>query len=114
MTSQRPERIQRKRQRGWKKPDNTVCVTRGTFWGNPFVIRPDLPAGQKFGQYYAVHTVQDALDCYREYLDELPELKAKARRTLKGKNLACWCHPSEPCHADILLQIANDAEGSDK
>lgn len=29
------------------------------------------------------------------------------KRELKGKNLMCWCPLGEPCHADILLQIAN-------
>jgi hypothetical protein len=32
---------------------------------------------------------------------------ADARRVLRGKNLACWCKPGEPCHADVLLEIAN-------
>ena len=26
---------------------------------------------------------------------------------LKGKNLACWCKPGTPCHADVLLRMAN-------
>jgi len=26
---------------------------------------------------------------------------------LRGKNLACWCKPGEPCHADVLLELAN-------
>jgi len=29
------------------------------------------------------------------------------RRELAGKDLACWCPLSEPCHADVLLEIAN-------
>jgi len=29
---------------------------------------------------------------------------------LRGKNLACWCKIGEPCHADILLKIANEEE----
>jgi hypothetical protein len=29
------------------------------------------------------------------------------RRELKGRDLACWCKPDEPCHADVLLEIAN-------
>lgn len=29
------------------------------------------------------------------------------RAALRGKNLACWCRPGEPCHADVLLEIAN-------
>lgn len=34
------------------------------------------------------------------------------REELAGKDLACWCHPGDPCHADVLLEIAN-AEAAD-
>src|ERR687885_3061091 len=33
-------------------------------------------------------------------VDRVPELK--------GKTLACWCSP-EPCHGDVLLQLAEEA-----
>ena len=26
---------------------------------------------------------------------------------LRGKDLACWCPPGAPCHADVLLLLAN-------
>jgi hypothetical protein len=26
---------------------------------------------------------------------------------LRGKNLACWCPLNQPCHADVLLELAN-------
>lgn len=29
------------------------------------------------------------------------------RRELGGKDLMCWCPPELPCHADVLLEIAN-------
>lgn len=29
------------------------------------------------------------------------------REKLRGRDLACWCKPGEPCHADILLELAN-------
>lgn len=29
------------------------------------------------------------------------------RTHLRGRDLACWCKPGEPCHADVLLEIAN-------
>jgi hypothetical protein len=29
------------------------------------------------------------------------------RQHLKDKNLACWCAPGQPCHADVLLELAN-------
>ncbi len=31
-------RVQRKRTKGYKLPDNTKCVNRGTKWGNPFKV----------------------------------------------------------------------------
>ena len=36
---------------------------------------------------------------------------AAAREELRGKNLACFCPLSEPCHADVLLEVANEEEG---
>jgi hypothetical protein len=27
--------------------------------------------------------------------------------SLRGKNLACWCPLDQPCHADVLLELAN-------
>jgi len=29
------------------------------------------------------------------------------RRELCGKDLACWCPLDQPCHADVLMEIAN-------
>jgi hypothetical protein len=36
-----------------------------------------------------------------------PHALAAIRRELRGKDLACWCKPGEPCHADVLLELAN-------
>jgi hypothetical protein len=33
-----PQRIQRKRAKGWKMPKGVVYVGRGSKWGNPFAI----------------------------------------------------------------------------
>jgi len=30
-----------------------------------------------------------------------------AHTALRGRDLACWCRLDEPCHADVLLEIAN-------
>jgi hypothetical protein len=32
---------------------------------------------------------------------------AEARRELRGRDLACWCSLDGPCHADVLLKVAN-------
>lgn len=106
----KPIRIQRERKRGWRKPPNTTCVTRGTLWGNPFIVRPDLPVSEKVGPYFAVPTVEDAVSIYREFLCASPDLVEKAKRNLFGKNLACWCALDQPCHADVLLELANAPE----
>lgn len=29
------------------------------------------------------------------------------RAELAGHDLACWCRPDQPCHADVLLELAN-------
>jgi hypothetical protein len=38
-----------------------------------------------------------------------PPSLEQIRRGLAGKNLACWCRPDQPCHADVLLEIANSS-----
>jgi len=30
------------------------------------------------------------------------------RRELAGRDLACWCPLDGPCHADVLLAVANN------
>lgn len=105
-----PVRIQRKRVRGWQKPANTICVNRGTPYGNPFVVMPDKDSGSRLGTgYICVPTLEDAIACFREYVDEAPELKAKITKNLRGKNLACFCALDQACHADVLLEIANQS-----
>lgn len=89
-----PKRIQRKRARGWKMPPNTVYVGRPSKWGNPF--KPD----SSFGLRMCVRMYRTWIEIGKNTLrDELSELR--------GKNLACWCPLDQPCHADILLELAN-------
>ena len=42
----------------------------------------------------------------RSVVGEAPALQ-DLRQTLRNKNVACWCKPGEPCHADVLLDLAN-------
>ena len=79
---------------GGRKPAHVVCVGRPSRWGNPFLVA-------EYGRARAI-----AL--YRQYLAERPELVATARRELAGYDLACWCRPGQPCHADVLLAEVND------
>jgi Domain of unknown function (DUF4326) len=80
-------------------PDGAVYVGRAvpglpaSPFANPFTVRDYGPA--------------DAVRRYRGRLLAVPELLAAARRDLAGRDLACWCPPGEPCHADVLLDVAN-------
>lgn len=103
-----PQRIQRKRTKGWKMPPNTIYVGRPTKWGNPFVV------GKPGGAYSPmVKDQRHAWQLYRSVAINNEKLIAAARTELRGKNLACFCPvPTEPyqedcCHAAVLLELAN-------
>lgn len=50
----------------------------------------------------------EAIARFARHLDDNPGLKDRARTELRGRDLACWCQPGAPCHADLLIQIANE------
>ncbi|MCF7700518.1 DUF4326 domain-containing protein [Loktanella sp. M215] len=93
-----PDRIQLSRKKGWRKPANTVVVARPSNWGNPY-------QGGADGGGDRAYLVQ----LYRAHLErpEQVDLVASVRVQLRGKNLACWCPLDGPCHADLLLELAN-------
>lgn len=95
-----PVRIQRKRTKGWRMPANTVSVTRPGRWGNPYKIGEPIP-GDPFTKMDAAGAVR----CLELYMPQYT--REAARQELRGKNLACWCALDQPCHADVLLKIAN-------
>ena len=86
------KRIQQKRMKGWRKPPNTVCVSRPSKWGNPFKL-------EEQGR-------ERAVALYRKWLTT-GKGKCLPIEELRGKNLACYCKLADPCHADVLLEIAN-------
>jgi hypothetical protein len=98
----KPKRIQVRRVKGWRMPANTVYVGRPTKWGNPFPVAV-------YGREEAVRRFEAQ---YRESLMREPIItRQMLDRDLRGKNLACWCPLDQPCHADVLLRLANP-EGS--
>jgi hypothetical protein len=126
------QRIQRKRLKGWKMPPNTVYVGRGSKWGNPFrvvqysdgkwAVKCDSDERQaeiltstcRFAYDTKQEAQADAVRCYAIHLGSLKEgswndffVSEMIDVKLRGKNLACWCAPGDPCHADLLLKIAN-------
>lgn len=120
-----PVRIQRRRTRGWRAHAGAVYVGRPTVWANPVRVH-------RRGDAWEVTTVRDgellvetetrreahaaAVALYREHL-ERPRNPwwFYARRedvaALAGRDLMCWCPPGLPCHADVLLELANPADG---
>lgn len=97
----KPKRIQRKRIKGWRKPKNTLCVDRSTPFGNPFKV------GVKYTSLSKIATQQDAVNLFKQHIELFPKWKELIKEKLKGKDLACFCSLDDPCHADILLEIAN-------
>lgn len=47
-----------------------------------------------------------------EYSAPVPPAIATIRAELGGRNLACWCPLDAPCHADVLIELANAPEGA--
>ena len=107
-----PERIQRKRTKGWKMPPNTVNVTRPGRWGNPYYVG-------MFRDYDAAMAVADfekwiGGDVGARVWAGKPPTKEDIREELAGKNIACWCALGQPCHGDVLLKIANSVSRPDE
>lgn len=90
-------------------PTNTVKVDRSTVWGNPFMATAPTPEVLKSG----AKTAAEAFELWlagRALLGHFPEKRTTILNCigeLTGKDLACWCKPGQPCHADVLLRIAN-------
>jgi len=85
-------------------PPNTVYVGRGSKFGNPFKITEDRTAAETVTAFKIWLTV-DGVHA------GIPEKKAAILdniEEIRGKDLACWCKIGKPCHADILLEIANE------
>jgi hypothetical protein len=131
VTGDKPYRVQLKRTKGWRMPPNTVKVDRSTKYGNPVACgRPHHCARAECGC-----CPQDGfccIDVFREYVQSgidgrhscsgslsigLDAIKGYPKRNrliagltdLRGKNLACWCPLDQPCHADVLLELSNEA-----
>ena len=121
MTS--PKRIQMTRQRPWRAehPD-AVIVDRRTKWGNPFQLTSvnTLGAGRLHRVSHNGSVLETfasrsdaARDAVRRYLRAV-ELgwgdvpwPDEIRAELAGRDLACWCPLDQPCHAGVLLELAN-------
>lgn len=123
----RPRRIQRHSTRGWTIPDGAEYVGRPKKWGNPFLVGTAVPVSAIGGERILV-TATDAthaVELFEKWLAgtlvlppetrmSRPPTRDQIRHELAGLDLVCWCPLADgrgrpvPCHADVLLDIAND------
>lgn len=115
-TTDAPRRVQRRRAKGWRQPPDAIYVGRPSKWGNPYRVTDWGPEGdpielqRPLGQEGAVGMFRDAAlglhvggPLFTD--DDLAELR--------GRDLVCWCPLTDkrgdpvPCHADVLLELAN-------
>lgn len=132
MTSRR---IQRRRTKGWRAPKGAIYVGRGSKWGNPFIIETNgcldggtcAVIGPGRGTSAVAYLGPDktearqvAVDLFSMSIHSLAfaaehgvlnyPLTDEIRATLAGHDLMCWCPLDQPCHADVLLEIANGGD----
>lgn len=123
----RPVRLRLSRKAGFRLQEHSLAVNglpafnvaRPGKWGNPFTMRQAIEAGyiKRASEPLAS---QFLVECFEDWLLDRPDhmwtgpAGDDARRAilatlpdLRGKNLACWCAPGAPCHADVLLDLAN-------
>lgn len=127
-----PRRVQRQRTRGWRLLEGTTYVGRPGRWGNPF------PAGDPspFSPQEAVRMYRELVEHGETWWTDLVGTRyefrqrftrgcayarrgglvvptvAEVRQELAGRDLACWCPLDAPCHADVLLALANPTEAA--
>ena len=105
------KRIQMSRQRPWRadNPD-AVIVARPHEWSNPFRVG-DTATVMDAQNEPKVVVISPALAValFDSWLMTTcgPGIDEQIVRELGGRDLACWCRLDQPCHADVLLRIAN-------
>ena len=114
-----PQRFQRKRIKGWRKPDNSISVCRPSKWGNPFTVGKsiydnlpyffNLVFDQSDYKLYKKNEIvvdnKESVRLFDKYV--IPKLDNDDVIELKGKHLLCWCKIGDYCHADSLLKAVN-------
>jgi hypothetical protein len=109
-----PERLQLSRAKGWRMPENSVKVDRSTVWGNPFQVGKHGDAAYCVELYRLMIGGMVPISFGRGMYEDASAHSHFIRENigqLRGKNLACWCKPGAPCHADVLLELANVEAG---
>ena len=110
-----PIRIQRKRAKGWRMPEGAVYVGRPGVCGNPFQ-HPDPAIAVRMFRVWLTGGMRSAtlfderlksIEGKRMLIHRRHVVMRHALPGLRGRPLACWCRLDRPCHADVLLELAN-------
>ena len=102
-----PKRIQRKRTKDWRTPSGAVYVGRPGKYGNPYRVQAcGGGAAEAVNLFELLTRGFDGKSIVGRGYPSIAEI----RRELHGKDLTCWCPLDKPCHADVLLAIANEPE----
>ena len=80
-----------------KIPTDATYVGRPSKWGNPYKMT---------GSGVTKIDRANAIENYRKWLECRLVIEPDFLTPLQGKDLVCWCSPL-PCHADILIKLAN-------
>lgn len=122
------QRIQRRRTKGWRKPEGAVIISRPSPWGNPFT----RSMAEELG-YVSESTTDEEANrwltlVFDDWLTKGPrsrwwfengrtrwEYMREHLPELEGATLVCWCpvehertHDPYPCHGNVLLRMANE------
>jgi hypothetical protein len=104
-------------------PKNAIYVGRPTPFGNPFshlgkpptcyTVPHDWKAGsvaeavERYADFATSREIHDWLHDNFEAYNIYEMSWTQALEYLRGHDLACWCPLDQPCHADVLLDLAN-------
>lgn len=88
-----------------------INIARPGPLGNPFIV------GEDGARPHCIALFSDLLDGKYALTARAPLAAQRAFvvhaadhwKSIKGKNLACWCGPTMACHGDVLLARANAA-----
>ena len=103
-TIPQPQRYERKGTKGYHLPKGVVCVGRPTRWCNPF----DTAEEFRLAAYIILEGGGlDVVACRPAIYYHVKRIIQDIDQ-LRGKSLACWCSLNSDCHADTLIELAND------
>lgn len=105
-----PQRIRLSRAKGWRLPEGAVNVARPGPWGNPFIVGQHGTRAECVALFACLIGigVVVSLDVDAEAQRAVRNRVWSGIGPLVGRDLACWCALDGPCHADVLLAMANE------